>query len=190
MLSCGLYEYVVRVPIQHYRDSSAYPDVCQNFQRQHDPRTTCLALYLQHDYPLVDSAGSSNCRSLVTPADAARVNVQGWFLTDFSSAMAIVGAYLCMVTLGPMIMSQLSPIDSYPVRFVYNVIQVERKMRLELMRFRRDRLVDRPHRYRMITLVRLLLSTPQETLKLSPMGVLRTLQSKRGHHESRIELYS
>lgn len=29
-----------------------------------------------------------------------------------------------MVTIGPKIMSGLDPIDSYPVRFVYNVVQV------------------------------------------------------------------
>lgn len=57
---------------------------------------------------------------------AARVpfNSQGWFLTDFSAALAIVGAYLVMVTIGPKIMADASPIDSYPVRFVYNVVQV------------------------------------------------------------------
>lgn len=49
---------------------------------------------------------------------------QGWFLTDFASALAIVGAYLVLATVGPLIMSILPPIDSYPVRFVYNVVQV------------------------------------------------------------------
>lgn len=29
-----------------------------------------------------------------------------------------------MVTIGPKIMAEASPIDSYPVRFVYNVVQV------------------------------------------------------------------
>lgn len=45
-------------------------------------------------------------------------------LTDFSTAVAIIAAYLAMVALGPVIMSLLKPIDSYPVRFVYNVVQV------------------------------------------------------------------
>ena len=49
---------------------------------------------------------------------------QGWFLTDFASALAIVGAYLLLATVGPLVMSMLPPIDSYPVRFVYNVVQV------------------------------------------------------------------
>ena len=48
-------------------------------------------------------------------------------LTDFSTAMAIVAAYLLMVALGPTIMSKLQPIDSYPVRFVYNMVQVTSK---------------------------------------------------------------
>lgn len=52
------------------------------------------------------------------------LNSQGWFLTDFPTALAIVTLYLVMVAVGPKIMSGLSPIDSYPVRFVYNVVQV------------------------------------------------------------------
>lgn len=44
--------------------------------------------------------------------------------TDFSTAVAIIGAYLVMVVLGSAIMSLLKPIESYPVRFVYNVVQV------------------------------------------------------------------
>ncbi|CAM9165048.1 unnamed protein product [Ectocarpus sp. 12 AP-2014] len=49
---------------------------------------------------------------------------KGWFLTDFATALAIVGAYLVMVTVGPKVMADMSPIDSYPVRFVYNVVQI------------------------------------------------------------------
>ena len=45
-------------------------------------------------------------------------------MTDFSSALAIVGVYLIFVVVGPMMMSTIPPIDSYPVRFVYNMIQV------------------------------------------------------------------
>lgn len=60
----------------------------------------------------------SRCRYSVS------LNLQGWFLTDFATALAIVGAYLAMVTIGPKIMSGMDPIDSYPVRFVYNVVQV------------------------------------------------------------------
>lgn len=45
-------------------------------------------------------------------------------MTDFSTAVAVVAAYLAVVALGPAIMSALKPIDSYPVRFVYNVVQV------------------------------------------------------------------
>lgn len=51
---------------------------------------------------------------------------QGWFLTDFAAALAIVGAYLVLATVGPKIMEGKEPIDSYPVRFVYNVVQVMR----------------------------------------------------------------
>eukprot|EP00903_Cladosiphon_okamuranus_P006215 g6109.t1 len=49
---------------------------------------------------------------------------EGWFLTEFATALAIVGAYLAMVAIGPKIMSGMDPIDSYPVRFVYNVVQI------------------------------------------------------------------
>lgn len=52
-------------------------------------------------------------------------------MTDFATALAIVGAYLAMVTIVPKIMSGLDPIDSYPVRFVYNVVQV-RQPRVEI----------------------------------------------------------
>lgn len=54
--------------------------------------------------------------------------VQGWFLTDFATVLAIVIGYLAFVTIGPIVMSQLKPIDSYPVRFVYNVVQVSLKI--------------------------------------------------------------
>lgn len=57
-----------------------------------------------------------------------RLTLQGWFLTDFATALAIVGLYLVMVAVGPKVMSGLSPIDSYPVRFVYNVVQVRKQL--------------------------------------------------------------
>lgn len=49
-------------------------------------------------------------------------------MTELATALAIVGLYLVMVTVGPKIMSGLSPIDSYPVRFVYNVVQVRQQL--------------------------------------------------------------
>lgn len=52
------------------------------------------------------------------------LGVQGWPATEFSAAIAVVAAYLLLALLGPVIMSNFSPVESYPVRFVYNMVQV------------------------------------------------------------------
>lgn len=49
---------------------------------------------------------------------------KGWFMTDFSSALAVVVAYLLFVAVGRRVMDKREPIDSYPVRFAYNLVQV------------------------------------------------------------------
>lgn len=50
--------------------------------------------------------------------------VQGWPVTEFATALAITIGYLVFALAGPILMARSPPIDSYPVRFVYNIIQV------------------------------------------------------------------
>lgn len=52
--------------------------------------------------------------------------VQGWPLTEFSTALALIAGYLLLALGGPVIMSGFKPIDSYAVRFIYNMGQVSR----------------------------------------------------------------
>lgn len=46
-------------------------------------------------------------------------------MTDFASAVAVLAVYLLFVGVGRVVMSKREPIDSYPVRFAYNLIQVK-----------------------------------------------------------------
>lgn len=55
--------------------------------------------------------------------------VQGWPLTEFSTALALIAGYLVLALGGPIIMSAFKPIDSYAVRFVYNIGQVSHSPR-------------------------------------------------------------
>lgn len=99
-------------------DDDIDDDVVRRFVMQ---RTKISYPRKQQIYPLGSAyePGSYVCLSA-----CISLALQGWFLTDFATALAIVGAYLTMVTIGPKIMSGMEPIDSYPVRFVYNVVQV------------------------------------------------------------------
>ncbi|KAL7530223.1 hypothetical protein ACHAXR_003369 [Thalassiosira sp. AJA248-18] len=47
-----------------------------------------------------------------------------WWLCDFRSAMTIALAYVAFVLIGSKIMENLSPIDPYPIKFIYNVSQI------------------------------------------------------------------
>ncbi|EKX33396.1 hypothetical protein GUITHDRAFT_98336 [Guillardia theta CCMP2712] len=51
---------------------------------------------------------------------------QGWFLTDFASAFAISAIYFALVIVGRIVMIPFRSLDklTYPIRFVYNILQV------------------------------------------------------------------
>ena len=53
-------------------------------------------------------------------------NIQGWFLTDFKSAVSIALIYVTFVLVGSAIMklSFIPPMSLYPIQFIYNVSQI------------------------------------------------------------------
>ena len=53
-------------------------------------------------------------------------NIQGWFLTDFKSAISIALIYVTFVLVGSAIMklSFIPPMSLYPIQFIYNVSQI------------------------------------------------------------------
>lgn len=76
------------------------------------------------------------CKKKACPADlhvgeniycySRSVNIKGWLMTDFASAMAVVAGYLAFVLVGRIVMSQMGSSDLYPVQFVYNLVQVSK----------------------------------------------------------------
>jgi len=60
----------------------------------------------------------------VDPEKATLGYTEGWWLTDFRSAATIALAYLAFVFVGSFVMKFLSPMDPYPIKFVYNVSQI------------------------------------------------------------------
>ncbi|CAM9239657.1 unnamed protein product [Choristocarpus tenellus] len=47
-----------------------------------------------------------------------------WPLADFSSALAIMVAYLMFVVVGRVVMEKQQAVGTYPIQFVYNMVQV------------------------------------------------------------------
>ena len=55
------------------------------------------------------------------PESAFRANRDDWWLCDFRSAGTIALTYVAFVVVGKQVMQFLSPIDPYPIKFIYNV---------------------------------------------------------------------
>ena len=51
-------------------------------------------------------------------------NLQGWWMTDFSSAFNIAVAYLLFVGIGSKVMKDREAMDPYAIKFFYNVSQI------------------------------------------------------------------
>ena len=58
------------------------------------------------------------------PENLFRANRDDWWLCDFRSAGTIALAYVAFVVIGKQVMQFLSPIDPYPIKFIYNVSQI------------------------------------------------------------------
>lgn len=60
------------------------------------------------------------------PNNAFRGHTEGWWLTDFPSAISIAIAYVTFVVVGSTVFKSNSvpAIDPYPLKFVYNVSQI------------------------------------------------------------------
>lgn len=72
----------------------------------------------------IDSLGES-ILDWSDPENRFRGALEGWFLTDFTSAFGIAAAYLTFVIVGSAIMKAGVPaMDPYPLKFVYNVSQI------------------------------------------------------------------
>lgn len=62
---------------------------------------------------------------MADPESRWRGYTEGWLFTDFSTAGTIALAYVLFVIIGSTVMKAgVSPIDPYPLKFVYNVSQI------------------------------------------------------------------
>uniref|UniRef100_A0A7S2UR25 Elongation of fatty acids protein n=1 Tax=Attheya septentrionalis TaxID=420275 RepID=A0A7S2UR25_9STRA len=72
----------------------------------------------------MDAVGES-ILSWADPDSKFRGYTDGWFLTDFTSAITIAIVYVVFVVVGSAIMKAGVPaMDPYPIKFVYNVSQI------------------------------------------------------------------
>ena len=64
--------------------------------------------------------------SWADPDKEFRGYTEGWFLTDFTSAVTVATVYVAFVIIGSAVMkySGLPAMDPYPLKFIYNVSQI------------------------------------------------------------------
>jgi len=63
--------------------------------------------------------------TMADPTNQWRGYTEGWLFTDFATAGSIAMAYVAFVVIGSAVMKAgVSPIDPYPLKFIYNVSQI------------------------------------------------------------------